>query len=209
MSMRSLGRTAALFAITALGVAACAPHTATSPAVPLQQNPPPMTTTAPPVGTMPMGGVTTAPLGSGVTTMPMGSGVATVPFGAGLVPSLDAPATPRPVTTTPFNQQVIVQNTTGVGVAPVYSPPTAQPRGVAPSDPSQYVTSSTVSVAGRVVSISVQTGSFLLQTPSEGWTVVLPVGASAPSVAVGRTLTVTGYAHRSERNQLLATSISP
>jgi hypothetical protein len=210
MSSESLGRIAALSALVAIGAASCAPHQPTTPAIPLEQ-----TVVAPaPTSTV-------------------------VPLGTGLVPSLNAPAVPRgsvttfttvpptttmPVTTTrplttvttaptvttvPFNQPVIVQNTSPVAYPPVYSPPTAQPRGLAPSDPVQYVTNATVTVAGRVVAISPSTGSFLLQTPSEGWTVVLPVGASAPSVATGRNLTVTGYAHRTERNQLLATSISP
>jgi hypothetical protein len=181
----------------ALGAAACAPHQPTSPPVPLQQSvvvPGPVTTTT-------------------TTTVPLGTTTTTVPLGTGLVPSLSAPAVPRGTVTTvataPFNQQVVVQDTTPIAYPPVYSPPTAQPRGVSPSDPSQYVTNATVSVSGRVVSISQATGSFLLQTPTEGWTVVLPIGATAPSVATGRSLTVTGYAHRTERNQLLATSISP
>lgn len=195
MSKRSLGRAVALSAIMALGLAACSSREATEPAVPLEQ---PVATTAP---------VTT------VTTVPAGAATST------FVPPLSAPAVPRGTVTTvptsqfgqaPVGQTVIVQNTTApVAFPPVYTPPTAIPRGVAFSDPSQYVTTAPVSVSGTVVAISAASGSFLLQTPTEGWTVVLPVGASAPSVATGRRVTVSGYAHRTERNQLLATAVSP
>jgi hypothetical protein len=202
MSKRSLGRVVALSAIMALGVAACSSHEATDPAVPLE----PVATAPAPIATTTT--VTTGPLGTTTTTVPVGTSTTT------FVPPLSAPAAPRgtvtTVPTTPFGQTVVVQNT-GAPVAypPVYTPPTAIPRGVAFSDPSQYVTTSTVSVSGTVTAISAASGSFLLQTPTEGWTVVLPVGASAPSVATGRRVTVSGYAHRTERNQLLATAVSP